>query len=192
MVGSTANEFTSLLGARTIPTESFRQQIAQRYGEQAAAFLKLYPADSAALAGNSQIASLSDQMAVGMRAWASLHEQHHPDSAYVYYFDRRLPGRDSEFYGAFHSGELYYVFDTLASTERPWTSSDTTLAEIMSSYWANFAATGDPNGAGLPAWPRYRGSQVQGLGEVIAPTDAPGKDRFDLFWHEIDALLQHL
>jgi para-nitrobenzyl esterase len=36
-----------------------------------------------------------------------------------------------------------------------YTDADRQLAEAMSSYWANFVATGDPNGVGLPAWPRY-------------------------------------
>jgi para-nitrobenzyl esterase len=128
-------------------------------------------------------------MAVGMRAWASLHEQRYPESTYMYYFDRRLPGRNSEFYGAFHSGDLYYVFDTLASTERPWVPTDYTLAEIMSSYWANFAATGNPNGVGLPAWPAYRGSHVQRLGDTIEQTDAPGQARSDLFEQAMKPLL---
>ena len=29
------------------------------------------------------------------------------------------------------------------------------LDRMAQSFWVNFARTGDPNGAGLPAWPRY-------------------------------------
>ena len=36
-----------------------------------------------------------------------------------------------------------------------WTDVDTKLSDQMTSYWANFIATGDPNGKGLPNWQAY-------------------------------------
>ena len=44
---------------------------------------------------------------------------------------------------------------------RPWEPIDFELADQMSSYWANFMATGDPNGKDsngrpLPLWPESR------------------------------------
>jgi para-nitrobenzyl esterase len=61
--------------------------------------------------------------------------------------------------GARHAAELVYVFDTLGSrTTRSQTptavaDADRRVARQMNTYWANFAKTGDPNGAGLPRWP---------------------------------------
>lgn len=72
--------------------------------------------------------------------------------AYFYFFDRALPGDDS---GAFHSSELWYVFETLPRCWRPWEDHDYELSRIMSTYWANFAKTGDPNGELLPRWEPY-------------------------------------
>ena len=59
-------------------------------------------------------------------------------------------------FGAFHSGELPYVFDNLPALNRPWTAADRQLAASASSYWAAFAATGIPSANSLPAWPAYQ------------------------------------
>jgi para-nitrobenzyl esterase len=58
--------------------------------------------------------------------------------------------------GAPHGGEIGYVFHTLsAGRGGAPTPEDQAVARIAQSYWVNFARTGDPNGPGLPAWPRH-------------------------------------
>lgn len=72
--------------------------------------------------------------------------------SYLYFFDRKLPGDGA---GAFHSGELWYVFETMDRCWRPWEDRDWELAKMLSGYWANFAKTLDPNGEGLSRWEPY-------------------------------------
>ena len=73
--------------------------------------------------------------------------------AYVYAFNRKLPG---DGWGAYHSSELFYVFGTLSRTWRPFTEGDYALSSRMIDYWTNFMKTGDPNAQGLPQWNAYR------------------------------------
>jgi para-nitrobenzyl esterase len=67
------------------------------------------------------------------------------------------------------SSELWYVFDHLDQSPWNWTEADRKLAEEMSSYWVNFARSGDPNSRGLPPWPAFTkvGSKVRYLGDPI-------------------------
>lgn len=58
--------------------------------------------------------------------------------------------------GAPHGGEIPFVFGTLAARPGSTVSpEDLAVSKMMQSYWINFAKTGDPNGAGLPPWPRH-------------------------------------
>jgi len=74
--------------------------------------------------------------------------------AFIYFYQHVEPGTDPVRYGAFHSSDLPYVFQTLNKTpERPFTAKDKEITSQISDYWVNFVKTGNPNGAGLPVWP---------------------------------------
>ena len=77
--------------------------------------------------------------------------------AYLYRFSYVATAlREKMRAGAPHGGEISYVFGTLAAGRGVTPSAeDPAVSRIAQSYWVNFARTGDPNGAGLPAWPRH-------------------------------------
>lgn len=84
--------------------------------------------------------------------WAKSHRA----PVFAYYFTHPEPGPGSDMFGAFHSAEIPYAFNTLgASPWRGFTDKDRLIADHMSNYWANFVKYSDPNGANVPVWPHF-------------------------------------
>jgi para-nitrobenzyl esterase len=165
--------------------EKFREQAAREYGDLAGQFLKVFPADNDQAAAASQKAASRDQIfAWQCRTWARLQIKTGKSKVFLYYFDRVPPGTPEQMrYGAFHSAEIAYGLETLSKWNRPWETDDRKLANIVSTYWVNFARTGDPNGAGLPVWPAYSPSDERSvrLGVTPGPIPVPDKAELDFF-----------
>ena len=152
------------------------------YGDQAEAFLKLYPAATDDQAKRSAQDLAGDQfIAFGTWKWIEMQAATGNSRVFRYEFDDAPPAaKDSTTpsRGAYHSAEIEFVFEALPSKNLPWRPEDEKLSDLMSTYWTNFAKTGDPNGPGLPPWPAY---SAQGNYQVmhlsVSPYSVPDEHR---------------
>lgn len=99
--------------------------------------------------------------------------------AFAYQFARPLPDNEPsnhDMKGAFHSSELWFVFNSLEHCDRPWTPADHELSERMLSSWTEFARTGNP-GNGWAAWtsasPDYMVFQINEEGKEASAMGQP-------------------
>lgn len=155
IVGSNADEGTSLVPTTPTTIDGFVSTSKRKYGELADQFLKVYPVASPSDVSGAFLHSMRDEWFTWeMRTWARL-TQKAGGKAFLYFFSRVPPRPDAEKYGAYHAAEIVYAFDNLTKT--PWVQqpADRALADAMSSTWVRFAATGSPEGAALPAWVPY-------------------------------------
>src|SRR5215471_12613156 len=183
LIGSNADEGTMFTPA-TVTVQSLRDSAQQRFGSDADAFLKLYSAQSDTEAWRAQADSMRDQIfGWEMRTWARMQTKTGKSKVYLYFFSHVPPGPAAARMGAYHSAEIAYVFHNTHRPGRPWAETDHQLAEIMSSYWVNFAATGDPNGKQLPTWPVFdpKADLVMGFGDKVDVVPLPHKPELD-FW----------
>jgi para-nitrobenzyl esterase len=167
-----------------ITLDAFKEQAQKRYAEATGQFLKLYPAasDDEAKAALSQ--STWDSNRTGFYLWSVWRAKTAKTKVFTYFWDHALPGPDVEKYGAFHTSEVPYALNTLYMSERPFTGADQKVADTMSSYWANFIKTGDPNGAGLAHWPSTseQPGMTMEVGDKYAPIPVAGdKEKQEFF-----------
>jgi para-nitrobenzyl esterase len=180
LVGSNKDEGSFIL--RGPSAEQWITRVRGRWGDLADAYLKLYPAKSDDEAAKSSEQAFSDEMAWEMRRYAQA-QSAIGKKTYLYYFTHEPPPEPgTPNLRAVHTAEIPYVFNNLQAVRVfPDTSSpeltsaseaDRKLADVISSYWVNFAKNGDPNGKGLAQWPQYK-DRASGRAMVLGDTQQP-------------------
>jgi para-nitrobenzyl esterase len=157
LLGSNADEWTTLGNPATFPKtmEDFRKRIESQFPGLTTEFDTAYPVKNEGDITTAMLALGRDvTFSSEMRTWARLVTaggQH----AYLYLFTHVPPGPQAATRRAYHASEIQYVFGNLRNPAFGYTDADRTLSNAMSSYWVNFATSGNPNGNGLPVWGAY-------------------------------------
>lgn len=205
MVGFMGDESSALFApGPALGRAELEQQLEENYGEAAEGLLAAYAAEAEQAPGAVPTLITSDTIfGWGSRTWVR-HASAAGGDAYLYFishappvFRLYLPDRPDlggeggpRRFGAYHSGDLAYVFGNTDLVGINWEDWDHEIADLLSSYWTNFARTGDPNGEGLPEWPRYDADSDLALvvGDEVGVQDGLWKQKLDSLDQALRAL----
>jgi para-nitrobenzyl esterase len=174
LIGSNADEARSLVDVTQVKAATFGSDLERSFGALPPALVSAYPYVTDAEAKQARL-DLERDLRFGwdMWAWAKLQAGTGQNPVYYYSFRQQPPfpaGSVYEGWGASHFAELWYVFDHLNQESWHWSVADRKVAEEMSSYWVNFAKSGNPNGPDLPTWPAFSNTDSKSLyfGDLVA------------------------
>jgi para-nitrobenzyl esterase len=205
LLGSTANEGHLLFPLNEkLSRADFDLYLNNTFGDLSRQVAAAYAAELAVSPGFAQREIGTDLfMAYGMRDWAA-HMQRQDMPTFLYFMEHVPPAfqiylanepnlnlpEGPRSAGAYHSGDLVYVFDNLDRFAVDWTEEDRNIAKAMSGYWTQFAKTGNPNRSDLPRWPQYQSSQHQTLrlDALIEPMPGARRQKLDLMQQRFSAI----
>jgi para-nitrobenzyl esterase len=143
----------SFMGDATMTVEEYKKEVQAKYGDRADAFLSIFPATT-----TDEVKTVKQKLTLLSFAGMPSHllASFNTKASYVYQFGHVAPDKPNfPNYGAFHTSEVPYVLHNLHTWNRNWQPLDKEIENDFSSYWVNFAKTGNPNGANLPEWKSY-------------------------------------
>jgi para-nitrobenzyl esterase len=151
LVGSNADEGSLLTRAWPCDTlAAWQEQVDTNFASFAPEAARMYAAGADQDARGKVAEMFADtQFNYGTRLLAQAMAAQE-SRTWRYVFLQRPAGQED---GPHHGDEVPYVFGTLPATA---SEEDRQLSGVMRKAWVRFAATGDPNGDGLPEWEAYR------------------------------------
>ncbi|HXZ67372.1 MAG TPA: carboxylesterase family protein, partial [Alphaproteobacteria bacterium] len=160
LTGGNATEGVFISPNPPIKAADWAAELKNNWGADAKALRQLYPfkTDAEAYWSRTMVAG---EVNYTWQVWTWAHLQAKTGKApvWMWRFEQPYPARDPKIaalMGTPHGAELYYIFQHYPRPDLfAWTDDERKLGEVMAGYWTNFAKTGDPNGPGLPIWPRY-------------------------------------
>jgi para-nitrobenzyl esterase len=169
----------SFLGDSKMTVDEYKKEAQTKYGNKADAFLSIFPADTP-----EEIKAAKQKLTLLGFAGLPAHllAGFNTKTSYMYQFSHVPPDKpDFPNYGAFHTSEVPYTLHNLHTWQRTWQPLDRALENIISSYWVNFAKTGNPNGGNLPEWKSYdkQSGHIMILGDKVEMKAAFLKNEFD-------------
>jgi para-nitrobenzyl esterase len=187
LLGSNAEEARALTDVTHVKAATFDSDLEHSFGQLPPALAAAYPHATDKEAQQARLDLERDlRFAWDMWAWARLQAGTGKAPVYYYSFRQQPPfpaGSVYEGWGASHYAELWYVFNHLDQSPWRWTTADRKVADEMSSYWVNFAKSGNPNGPGLTPWPAFTNVQnkVLYIGDPITVGGVPGINSLSVF-----------
>ena len=188
LIGTNASEGTFFFDPASVTVGNFDTILGRTYPSLLLKAVGVSPGKTDADARRAAVSIDTDlRFRWGMWAWANHALQRGNRRVFFYRFTQQpayLKGHPYFRLGPTHGSELRFVFGDLDRQAANWTSEDQKLASTVEQYWANFAKSGDPNGAGLPRWPTFDQKQflVMDLGPELgakALTDQARLQRID-------------